>query len=83
MKLTYFFIMIIFLSFELNAQGLIVGTYHSDGSITDNNGKVIRKSYADRYQEALDKFNNGEEIEKPEIEVPSDLIFDENGKQNV
>ena len=26
---------------------------------------------------------NGEEIEKPEIEVPSDLIFDENGKQNV
>ena len=29
------------------------------------------------------KINNGEEIEKPEIEVPSDLIFDENGKQNV
>ena len=63
MKLTYFFIIIIFLSFELNAQGLIAGTYHSDGSITDNNGKVIRKSYADRYQEALDKFNNGDEIE--------------------
>ena len=63
MKLIYFFIMITFLSFELNAQGLIAGTYHSDGSITDNNGKVIRKSYADRYQEALDKFNNGEEIE--------------------
>ena len=63
MKLIYFFIMITFLSFELNAQGLIAGTYHSDGSITDNNGKVIRKSYADRYQDALDKFNNGEEIE--------------------
>ena len=63
MKLIYFFIIITFLSFELNAQGLIAGTYHSDGSITDNNGKVIRKSYADRYQEALDKFNNGEEIE--------------------
>ena len=62
MKLIYFFIIIIFLSFELNAQGLIAGTYHSDGSITDNNGKVIRKSYADRYQEALNKFNNGEEI---------------------
>ena len=30
---------------------------------SDNNGKVIRKSYADRYQDALDKFNNGEEIE--------------------
>ncbi len=29
------------------------------------------------------KVNNGEEIEKPEIEVPEDLIFDENGKQNV
>ena len=63
MKLIYFFIMITFLSAELNAQGLIAGTYHSDGSITDNNGKVIRKSYADRYQEALDRFNNGEEIE--------------------
>jgi len=63
MKLIYFSIIITFLSFELSAQGLIAGTYHSDGSITDNNGKVIRKSYADRYQEALDKFNNGEEIE--------------------
>ena len=63
MKLFYFFIMITFLGFELNAQGLIAGTYHDDGSITDNNGKVIRKSYADRYQEALERFNNGEEIE--------------------
>ena len=63
MKINLIFIIITFLSFELNAQGLIAGTYHSDGSITDNNGKVIRKSYADRYQEALDKFNNGEEIE--------------------
>lgn len=63
MKINLIFIIITFLSFELNAQGLIAGTYKSDGSITDNNGKVIRKSYADRYQEALDKFNNGEEIE--------------------
>ena len=63
MKINLIFIIINFLSFELNAQGLIAGTYHSDGSITDNNGKVIRKSYADRYQEALNKFNNGEEIE--------------------
>ena len=63
MKFIYFFIMITFLNSELNAQGLIAGTYHSDGTITDNNGKVIRKSYADRYQEALDRFNNGEEIE--------------------
>ena len=29
------------------------------------------------------KINNGEDIEKPEIEVPSDLIFDENGKSDV
>ena len=63
MKINLIFIIITFLSVELNAQGLIAGTYHSDGSITDNNGKVIRKSYADRYQEALDKFNNGEKIE--------------------
>ena len=63
MKINLIFIIITFLSAELNAQGLIAGTYHSDGSITDNNGKVIRKSYADRYQDALDKFNNGEEIE--------------------
>ena len=63
MKINLIFIIITFLSFQLNAQGLIAGTYHPDGSITDNNGKVIRKSYADRYQEALDNFNNGEEIE--------------------
>ena len=63
MKINLIIIIITFLSVELNAQGLIAGTYHPDGSITDNNGKVIRKSYADRYQEALDKFNNGEEIE--------------------
>ena len=63
MKINLIFIIITFLSVELNAQGLIAGTYHSDGSITDNNGKVIIKSYAERYQEALDKFNNGEEIE--------------------
>ena len=63
MKINLIFIIITFLSVELNAQGLIAGTYHPDGSITDNNGKIIRKSYADRYQEALDKFNNGEEIE--------------------
>ena len=63
MKINLIFIIITFLSVELNAQGLIAGTYHSDGSITDDNGKVIRKSYADRYQDALDKFNNGEEIE--------------------
>ena len=25
------------------------------------------------------KINNGEEIEKPEIDIPEDLIFDENG----
>lgn len=48
--------------FEANSQGLIVGTYHNDGSITDKNGKVLRKSYGDRYQEALDAFNRGEEI---------------------
>ena len=41
---------------------LIANTYHSDGSITDNNGNIIQKSYAERYQEALDAFNNGEEI---------------------
>ena len=63
MKINLIIIIITFLSVELNAQGLIAGTYHPDGSITDNNGKVIRKSYADRYQEALDKFNNGEKIE--------------------
>ena len=29
------------------------------------------------------KIDKGEDIEKPEIEVPDELIFDENGKQNV
>ena len=28
------------------------------------------------------KINNGEEIEKPEIEIPNDMIFDEYGRKN-
>ena len=56
------FIILLILFFSFNANSLNVGTYHTDGSITDKDGKVIRKSYADRYQEALDAFNNGKEI---------------------
>ena len=56
------FIILIILFFSFNVNSLTVGTYHTDGSITDKDGKVIRKSYADRYQEALDAFNNGKEI---------------------
>ena len=57
-------IYIIFFLWPLNvsSQGLIVGTYHSDGSITTKDGEVIRKSYAERYQEAIKAFNSGEEI---------------------
>ena len=29
------------------------------------------------------KIDNGEEIEKPEIDIPSDLIFDENGSNRM
>ena len=42
---------------------MIVGTYHPDGSITNKEGKVLRKSYAERYQDALDSFNRGEKVE--------------------
>ena len=56
------FLILLLIIFSLNVNALTVGTYHSDGSITDKDGKVLRKSYADRYQEALDAFNNGEEI---------------------
>ena len=28
------------------------------------------------------KINNGEKIEKPEIEIPEDMIFDEYGRKN-
>ena len=45
------FFLVIF--FSLNCNALTVGTYHTDGSITDKEGKVLRKSYADRYQQAL------------------------------
>ena len=56
------FSIFLILIFSLNVNSLTVGTYHPDGSITDKDGKVLRKSYADRYQEALDAFNNGKEI---------------------
>ena len=28
------------------------------------------------------KLNNGEKIDKPEIEIPEDMIFDEYGRKN-
>ena len=28
------------------------------------------------------KVNNGEEIEKPDIEIPDDMVFDEYGRKN-
>jgi len=56
------FIISLLIIFSLNINALTVGTYHSDGSITDKDGKILTKSYADRYQEALDAFNNGKEI---------------------
>ncbi len=60
--LKIFLSLLILICVEAGAQGLVVGTYHSDGSITNNKGEIVRKSYADRYQEALDKFNKGEKI---------------------
>ena len=59
-----FLILFVFINYSsiINAQGLIAGTYHSDGSITTKDGEVIRKSYADRYQEALKAYNNGEKV---------------------
>ena len=61
-KMKNIFTIFLIIIFSLNLNALTVGTYHTDGSITDKDGKVIRKSYADRYQEALDAFNNGKEI---------------------
>tara|TARA_B100001250_G_scaffold304223_1_gene266052 strand:+ start:107 stop:886 length:780 start_codon:yes stop_codon:yes gene_type:complete len=60
MKNIFIICLVIIFSFKINA--LIIGTSHPDGSITNKEGEVLRKSYADRYQEALDAFNNGEEI---------------------
>ena len=56
------FVVCLILILSTNVHSLTVGTYHSDGSITNKDGKVIRKSYADRYQDALDAFNKGEEV---------------------
>ena len=56
------FTIFLIIIFNVNVNAIVIGTYHSDGSITNKDGEVIRKSYADRYQEALDAFNNGKEI---------------------
>ena len=56
MKILFFIIIVC--SFSVFAQ-----TWHDDGSIISNDGTVIRESYAVRYQEALDAYNRGEEIE--------------------
>jgi len=57
-----FYIIFLMWPLSISSQGLIVGTYHSDGSITTKDGEVIRRSYAERYQEAIKAFNAGEEI---------------------
>ena len=60
MKNILIIFLVLIVSFKINA--VIIGTSHPDGSITNKEGKVLRKSYAERYQDALDAFNNGEEI---------------------
>ena len=47
-------------------------TFKSDGSIISSKGEILTKSFADRYQEALTQYINGEEvIDWPVVELNS------------
>ena len=49
--------------------------------IHDNGGRPFLV-YTNNKNIYIYKIDNGEEIEKPEIEIPEDMIFDEFGRKN-
>jgi hypothetical protein len=54
-----FFIFVFLFIFTLTANAL---TFKSDGSITKNDGTVLKASYSQRYQDALTNYYNNEPI---------------------
>ena len=59
MGVLYTFLIILFISLSNTAFSL---TFKSNGEIIASDGSIMKKSFADRYQDALTQFSNGEEI---------------------
>src|SRR6056300_840524 len=59
MGVLYTFLIILFISLSNTAFSL---TFKSNGEVIESDGSIMKKSFADRYQDALTQFSNGEEI---------------------
>ena len=59
MGVLYTFLIILFISLSNTAFSL---TFKSNGEVIASDGTIMKKSFADRYQDALTQFSNGEEI---------------------
>ena len=59
MGVLYTFLIILFISLSNTAFSL---TFKSNGEVIASDGSIMKKSFADRYQDALTQFYNGEEI---------------------
>lgn len=59
MGVLYTFLIILFISLSNTAFSL---TFKSNGEVLASDGSIMKKSFADRYQDALTQFSNGEEI---------------------
>ena len=59
MGVVYTFLIILFISLSNTAFSL---TFKSNGEVIASDGSIMKKSFADRYQDALTQFSNGEEI---------------------
>ena len=59
MSVLYTFLIILFISLSNTAFSL---TFKSNGEVIASDGSIMKKSFADRYQDALTQFSNGEEI---------------------
>ena len=59
MGVLYTFLIILFISLSNTAFSL---TFKSNGEVIASDGSIMNKSFADRYQDALTQFSNGEEI---------------------
>ena len=60
--MNYLFIFISILLLSISSKSFSL-TFKSSGEIIASDGEVLTKSFADRYQDALTQFYNGEEIE--------------------
>jgi len=59
MGVLYTFLIILFISLSNTAFSL---TFKSNGEVIASDGSIMKKSFADRFQDALTQFSNGEEI---------------------